>query len=136
MIATLVSHYRIISQIGAGGMGMVSFAEDTDLRRPVALKCLPPEKTSNPEAAARLLREARAASALDHPHIATIYEIGQHAGQPFIAMAYYEGQTLAARLAHGPMAITEVARESPLDISHMKCAVTDLLLGITSRSCG
>jgi eukaryotic-like serine/threonine-protein kinase len=110
MVGTTVSHYRIISHIGAGGMGTVYLAEDTDLRRRVALKFLPSDKASNFEAAARLLREARAASALDHPHIATIYEIGQYAGQPFIAMAYYEGQTLAARLAHGPMAMAEVAR--------------------------
>jgi dienelactone hydrolase len=110
MIGSVVSHYRIISHIGAGGMGTVYLAEDTDLRRRVALKFLPSDKASNPEAAARLLREARAASALDHPHIATIYEIGLYSGQPFIAMAYYEGQTLAARLAHGPMANAEVAR--------------------------
>jgi serine/threonine protein kinase len=64
----------------------------------------------DPEAAVRLLREARAASALDHPHIATVYEIGDHAGQPFIAMAHYEGQTLAARLAHGQMPVGEIAR--------------------------
>jgi dienelactone hydrolase len=110
MIGSVVSHYRIISHIGAGGMGTVYLAEDTDLRRHLALKFLPSDKVSNSEAAARLLREARAASALDHPHIATIYEIGQYSGQPFIAMAYYEGQTLAARLAHGPMANAEVAR--------------------------
>jgi eukaryotic-like serine/threonine-protein kinase len=110
MVGTTVSHYRIVSHIGAGGMGTVYLAEDIDLSRRAALKFLPSDKASNPEAAARLLREARAASALDHPHIATIYEIGQHAGQPFIAMAYYDGETLADRLAHGPMAIADVAR--------------------------
>ena len=110
MIGPHVSHYRIISQIGAGGMGAVYLAEDTTLNRRVALKFLAPERVGSTDAAARLLREARAVSALDHPHIATIYEIGTHDGQPFIAMAYYEGTTLAARLARGPMPMEEVAR--------------------------
>ena len=110
MIGTSVSHYRIISHIGAGGMGTVYLAEDTNLKRRVALKFLSPGTVHDPEAAARLLREARAASALDHPHIATLYEIGDHAGQPFIAMAHYQGETLAARLAHGQMPVGEIAR--------------------------
>ncbi len=110
MIGTTVSHYRILSHIGAGGMGTVYLAEDTNLKRRVALKFLSPETASHSDAAARLLREARAASALDHPHIATIYEIGEHTGQPFIAMAHYEGETLAARLVHGPLPMAEVAR--------------------------
>ncbi len=91
-------------------MGTVYLAEDTTLKRRVALKFLPPERVGSSDAAARLLREARAASALDHPHIATIYEIGTHAGQPFIAMVYYEGETLAARLTRGSLSIDEVAR--------------------------
>ncbi|MEO6235674.1 MAG: protein kinase [Vicinamibacterales bacterium] len=110
MIGTSVSHYRIIGHIGAGGMGTVYLAEDTNLKRRVALKFLSPATVHDAEAAARLLREARAASALDHPHIATVYEIGDHAGQPFIAMAHYEGETLAARLAHGQMPVGEIAR--------------------------
>ena len=110
MVGTTVSHYRIICHIGAGGMGTVYLAEDANLKRRVALKFLPAETASDPEAAARLLREARAASALDHPHIATIYEVGDHAGQPFIAMAHYEGETLAARLAGGPLTMAEIAR--------------------------
>ena len=110
MIGTTVSHYRILSHIGAGGMGTVYLAEDLNLRRKVALKFLAPAAGSNPEAAARLLREARAASALDHPHISTIYEVGESGGQPFIAMAYYEGETLAARLARGPLPIADAAR--------------------------
>ena len=110
MIGTIVSHYRIIGHIGAGGMGTVYLAEDTNLKRRVALKFLQPGTAGSPDAAARLLREARAASALDHPHIATIYEIGDHAGQPFIAMAHYEGETLAARLARGPLTMAEIAR--------------------------
>jgi serine/threonine protein kinase len=110
MIGTTVSHYRILSHIGAGGMGTVYLAEDTNLHRRVALKFLSPETASHPDAAVRLLREARAASALDHPHIATVYEIGDLAGQPFIAMAHYEGETLATRLARGPLPMVEVAR--------------------------
>jgi eukaryotic-like serine/threonine-protein kinase len=110
MIGTVVSHYRIISHIGAGGMGTVYLAEDTNLQRRVALKFLSPGIIDDRDAAARLLREARAASTLDHPHIATVYEIGDHAGQPFIAMALYEGETLAARLARGQMPVGEIAR--------------------------
>src|SRR5918995_6111638 len=110
MIGTTVSHYRILSHIGAGGMGTVYLAEDTNLKRRVALKFLSPGTVHDPDAAVRLLREARAASALDHPHIATVYEIGDHAGQPFIAMAHYAGETLAARIAHGQMPVGEIAR--------------------------
>jgi serine/threonine protein kinase len=105
-----VYHFRVISHIGAGGMGTVYLAEDTNLKRRVALKFWASDTGSHPHAAARLLREARAASALDRPHIATIYEIGVHAGQPFIAMAHHEGETLAASLVHSPMTIPEVAR--------------------------
>ena len=110
MVGTSVAHYRIVSRIGAGGMGTVYLAEDTNLRRRVALKFLRADTAGSPEAAARLLREARAASALDHSHIATIYEIGDHAGQPFIAMAHYDGETLEARLARGQMSMVEIAR--------------------------
>jgi serine/threonine protein kinase len=87
MIGATVRHYRVLSHIGSGGMGSVYLAEDTHLQRRVALKFLSPD-TASQMAAARLLREARAASGLDHPHIATVYEIGEHAGQPFIAMAH------------------------------------------------
>ncbi len=110
MVGTSVAQYRVISRIGAGGMGTVYLAEDTNLRRRVALKFLHAETAGSPQAAARLLREARAASALDHSHIATIYEIGHHAGQPFISMAHYDGETLEARLARGQMAMVEIAR--------------------------
>src|SRR4029453_13641342 len=123
MIGTPVSHYRILSHIGAGGMGTVYLAEDTNLHRRVALKFLSPDTASHPDAAARLLREARAASALDHPHIATVYEIGDYAGQPFIAMAYYEGETLAARLGRGAQPMVDIARliaqvADALDVAH------------------
>ena len=110
MIGRTVSHYRILSHVGAGGMGTVYLAEDTKLQRRVALKFLATDLARSPEASARLVREARAASALDHPHIGTIYEIGEADGQPFIAMAYYEGETLATRLARGPLPNAEVAR--------------------------
>ena len=128
MVGTTVSHYRILSHIGAGGMGTVYLAEDTNLHRRVALKFLSPETASHPDAAARLLREARAASALDHPHIATVYEIGDHAGQPFIAMAHYEGDTLATLLARGPLPMAEVARlvaqvADALDAAHAAAIV-------------
>ena len=110
MIGRTVSHYRILSHVGTGGMGSVYLAEDAKLQRRVALKFLAPSTSRTPEASARLVREARAASVLDHPHIGTIYEIGDADGQPFIAMAYYDGETLAARLAKGPLAMTDVAR--------------------------
>ena len=110
MVGTTVAHYRIVSHIGAGGMGTVYLAEDTNLKRRAALKFLRAEATGNREGAARLLREARAASALDHPHIATVYEIGEHDGRPFIAMAHYDGETLEARLTRGQMSLVEVAR--------------------------
>ncbi len=84
-------------------------AEDTNLKRRVALKFLSPDRGNSGDAAARLLREARAASLIDHPHIATIYEIGTHGDQPFIAMAYCQGETLAGRLSRGQMSITETA---------------------------
>ena len=91
-------------------MGTVWLAEDTKLHRHVALKFLSAGAAPGEEPAERLLREARVASALDHPHIGTIYEVGEFEGQPFIAMAYYQGETLAERLARGPLPITEIAR--------------------------
>ncbi len=110
MIGRTVSHYRVISHLGAGGMGTVWLAEDTKLHRHVALKFLQAGAAPGEEPAERLLREARAASVLDHPHIATIYEVGEFEGQPFIAMAYYQGETLAERLARGPLPIAETVR--------------------------
>jgi eukaryotic-like serine/threonine-protein kinase len=103
VIGQRISHYRVISEIGSGGMGVVYLAEDTGLNRRVALKFLKADTVQNSDAEARLVREARAASALDHPNIATIYEIGEWNGHRFIAMAYYDGDTLAARLARGPI---------------------------------
>src|SRR5205085_5960411 len=101
-----VSHYRIVEAIGAGGMGVVYKAEDTRLKRLVALKFLPVSLGQDPTAKERLVQEAQAASALDHPNICTIYEINEtEDGQLFLAMAYYEGETLKARLEKGPLAV-------------------------------
>ncbi len=103
-----VSRYRILGPIGIGGMGVVYRAEDTLLGRPVALKFLPPMLAPNPRTKRRFLNEARAASALDHPNICTIYEVGETAaGQLYIAMACYDGETLKHRLERGPLEAAE-----------------------------
>ena len=109
MIGTTVSHYRILGSLGVGGMGIVYLAEDTRLNRKVALKFLQPATAQDLHARARFLREAQAASALDHPNIATIYEIGEWDQQLFIAMAFYEGETLRQRLDRGLPTVPESA---------------------------
>jgi serine/threonine protein kinase len=108
MVGSTVSHYRILEKLGSGGMGVVFRAEDTILHRQIALKFLSPATSTNPQAVERFLREARAAAALNHPNICTIYEIGQHGEQWYIAMEALDGDTLQRAANAGAMPIDRV----------------------------
>src|SRR5262245_16144607 len=108
MTGQSLGSYQILSRLGAGGMGEVYCARDNRLDRTVALKILPAEVAADAERMRRFVREAKAASALNHPHVATIYEIGEAEGVNFIAMEYVEGQTLAARISGRPLKVSEI----------------------------
>jgi two-component system, LytTR family, response regulator len=103
-----IAHYRVVSRLGEGGMGAVYLADDTTLGRRVALKVLPANVAADPDRMHRFVQEAKLASALTHPNVAYIYEIGQDAGLRFLAMEYVEGEALSARLARGPLVLSEL----------------------------
>ena len=108
MIGREIAHYRVVAKLGSGGMGVVYEAEDRKLGRKVALKFLPAEMAQDAQALERFQREARAASALNHPGICTVHAIDQHEGQHFIAMELLEGETLAERIKRGPFELQEL----------------------------
>ena len=139
VLVETIAHYRIIEPIGAGGMGQVYKAYDNKLQRVVALKVLPPEYVSQPDRRRRFFQEARAASALTHPHILTVYEVGEDDGKPYIAMEYVEGQTLRQKIKASALELKEaveiaiqiaagLARAHELGIIHRDLKPENLML--------
>ena len=125
MIPSVISHYRLLDSLGEGGMGVVYRAEDLRLGREVAIKLLRTEATGSADWLARFEREARLASSLQHPHICTIHELGEHEGQPFIAMERLEGMTVRRLIEAGPTSparVLDFARQiaDALDAAHRR----------------
>ena len=117
-----LSHYRIVSKIGAGGMGEVYKAHDSRLDREVAIKVLPPEMSGDEDRLRRFEQEAKATSALNHPNILTVYDIGEHEGSPFIVSELLEGEELRQRLDEGPIALRKVTEYAQQIVSGLTAA--------------